>query len=51
MRMIGSLIVMLTMGNGGLLDAADATAILFERDVRPILKAHCWQCHGDEEKL
>ncbi|MFM9966489.1 MAG: PSD1 and planctomycete cytochrome C domain-containing protein [Planctomycetaceae bacterium] len=25
-------------------------SVLFERDVRPILKAHCWQCHGDEEK-
>lgn len=30
--------------------AADATPVLFERDVRPILKAHCWQCHGEEEK-
>ncbi|MEZ6123698.1 MAG: PSD1 and planctomycete cytochrome C domain-containing protein [Planctomycetaceae bacterium] len=23
----------------------------FEADVRPILKAHCWQCHGEEEEL
>lgn len=23
----------------------------FEVDVRPILKAHCWQCHGEEEQL
>ena len=23
----------------------------FERDVRPILKAHCTHCHGEEEKL
>ena len=23
----------------------------FEADVRPILKAHCWQCHGEEKEL
>ena len=23
----------------------------YERDVRPILKAHCFQCHGEAEKL
>ncbi len=32
------------------ISAADANPVLFERDVRPILKAHCWHCHGDEEK-
>src|SRR3954470_16061929 len=25
-------------------------ALTFEQDVRPILKAHCVQCHGEEEK-
>ena len=24
--------------------------VIFEKDVRPILKAHCTQCHGEEEK-
>ena len=24
--------------------------LTFERDVRPILKAHCTHCHGEEEK-
>ncbi len=24
--------------------------VLFETHVRSILKAHCWQCHGDEEQ-
>ena len=23
----------------------------FEKHIRPILKAHCWQCHGEEEDL
>ncbi len=28
--------------------AADSP--LFEKDVRPILKAHCWHCHGEEDQ-
>jgi hypothetical protein len=36
----------------GNLAAGDAqnSGIIFERDIRPILKAHCLQCHGDEEE-
>ena len=30
--------------------AVTAKPVLFETHVRSILKAHCWQCHGDEEK-
>src|SRR4051812_9841337 len=31
--------------------AAEPEPLTFETHVRPILKAHCWQCHGEEEKL
>src|SRR5438105_15738878 len=30
---------------------AAAAELTFERDVRPILKKHCFQCHGEGEKL
>jgi mono/diheme cytochrome c family protein len=26
-----------------------AAPVTFEVHIRPLLKAHCWQCHGDEE--
>lgn len=29
----------------------ESRPLTFERDVRPILKAHCTQCHGEGEKL
>lgn len=28
-----------------------APSLSFERDIRPILKAHCFHCHGEGEKL
>ena len=28
-----------------------APVILFEKDIRPILKAHCFDCHGEGEKF
>src|SRR5471030_1309967 len=31
--------------------SAAAAELTFERDVRPILKTHCFQCHGEGEKL
>jgi len=31
--------------------SADASTTTFETHVRPILKAHCFQCHGEESEL
>jgi hypothetical protein len=28
-----------------------AAPLTFERDIRPIFKTHCFQCHGEEEEL
>ena len=30
---------------------AGANTVSFERDVRPLLKEHCFHCHGEEKKL
>ena len=30
--------------------ASEPALVSFEHDVRPILKAHCTLCHGEEEK-
>ena len=40
-------VLLLAAGSAG---AADG-GVLFEREVQPILKRHCWHCHGEEPKL
>ena len=32
-------------------EASESDSPRFEIDVRPVLKAHCWQCHGEDEEL
>lgn len=53
-RLFALLLVSLAGGQSASL-AADAKAargeLVFERDVRPLLKAHCFQCHGEDGQL
>ncbi|MEX0978873.1 MAG: DUF1549 domain-containing protein, partial [Pirellulales bacterium] len=43
--------LMLLLAPATLLAWEGSEPITFEAHVRPILKAHCWQCHGEEEGL
>lgn len=50
--LIRGALVIAILGCCGLSSArADETAIRFESDVRPILKTHCFHCHGEEEQI
>ena len=35
----------------GAVSVLAAPPLTFEKDIRPILKAHCFDCHGEGEKL
>ena len=35
----------------GAAQASESADLTFEKHVRPILKAHCFQCHGEDEEL
>jgi hypothetical protein len=44
-------IILLTALFTGSLARAELRALTYERDIRPILKHRCFQCHGEGEKL
>ncbi|MCA9068017.1 MAG: hypothetical protein KDA84_03805, partial [Planctomycetaceae bacterium] len=41
------LIVLVFLFHGLVTPASAAAPLTYEADVRPILKAHCFQCHGE----
>ncbi|QIF05258.1 PSD1 and planctomycete cytochrome C domain-containing protein [Roseimicrobium sp. ORNL1] len=45
--------VFMTVGGASVFGAAQAPTgpLTFEKDVRPILKAHCFHCHGEEGEM
>ena len=40
-----------SFGGSSAADDNDVQSLTFERSIRPILKAHCWHCHGEGETL
>ncbi|MDB6119811.1 MAG: Planctomycete cytochrome, partial [Verrucomicrobiaceae bacterium] len=50
MRVIRPRLLLVTLFLPALPVMAAAPTLTFEKDVRPIFKAHCTHCHGEEEK-
>lgn len=48
---VGSLIIAWLSSAAVAVESASTDQLTFQRDIRPLLKAHCWQCHGEEAEL
>ncbi|MCA9177104.1 MAG: DUF1549 domain-containing protein [Planctomycetales bacterium] len=46
-----ALVALVATWSVGALPARSADDVLFDRDIRPILKTHCSHCHGEESEL
>ena len=51
MKRLLLLLLLLFSNEAHVARATEIATLHFETDVRPILKVHCWQCHGEEEEL
>ncbi len=48
---LGTLTLICALVICGAAQARESAHLTFEKHVRPILKAHCFQCHGEDEEL
>lgn len=49
-RKITLAVLLLVFARGDRAWGADASAVNYSRDIKPILAAHCYACHGPDEK-
>ncbi|HXJ76678.1 MAG TPA: c-type cytochrome domain-containing protein, partial [Candidatus Dormibacteraeota bacterium] len=47
---MGGLLLAPTQGRAETIKPPRASALTYEKDIRPILKANCFDCHGEREK-
>ena len=48
--LVGGLLLAPTQGRAETTKPPRASALTYEKDIRPILKANCFDCHGEREK-